>query len=90
MSNTLIPEFQDSQTKLFNIYRSFINIQSLLSEIESDAVSLMNANAPGVDIVAYKSDRKEKELKIYLEKVQNTINDLQANVGSCINIISQV
>lgn len=90
MSNSLIPEFVDSENKLTAVYRSLTNIKTLLTAIELDAISIMNANAANNDLANYPTNRKEMQLQVYLNKVQNTVNDVDNLMTTAITLISQV
>lgn len=90
MSNSLIPEFVDSENKLTAVYRSLTNIKTLLNDIELDAVSIMNANAANNDLANYPTNRKEMQLQVYLTKVQNMVNDIDNLMDTAITLVSQV
>lgn len=90
MSNSLIPEFVDSENKLTSVYRSLTNIKTLLEDIELDAISIMNANAANNDLANYPTNRKEMQLQVYLSKVQNIVNDIDNLMDTAITLISQV
>lgn len=90
MSNSLIPEFVDSENKLTAVYRSLTNIKTLLTDIELDAVSIMNANAANNDLANYPTNRKEMQLQVYLNKVQNIVNDVDNLMTTATTLISQV
>lgn len=90
MSNSLIPEFVDSENKLTAVYRSLTNIKTLLEDIELDAVSIMNANAANNDLANYPTNRKEMQLQVYLTKVQNMVNDIDNLMDTAITLVSQV
>lgn len=90
MSNSLIPEFVDSENKLNTVYKSLTNLKILLSEIESDAVSIMNANAANNTLIQFPLNRKEMQLQVYLSKVQNIVNDIDTLMDTAITLVSQV